>query len=199
MSAVAQVAVGVPEWVIAEMPPGYQNRMAEIKRLSEELQDMDRFARLLWAIGPALRESVRDVFSTLKLEVTPIENMESALGVKVDLKRRLLVYVSGTEATIDKKSGELAAIFRLLQEVAGEHDRVVLVANGDRLNQPADRSDPIGSEALRLLQRMGVNGVIAPTLFKLWGVAMQDQERARKHLVRLHEQDGGIFGLPATA
>jgi hypothetical protein len=200
MSATAQVAVvDVPDWVVAEMPPGYQNRMAEIRRLTEELQDMNRFARLLWAIGPALRESVRDVIGTLKFDVEPTNGMgDAAIFVKLDGKRRLLMHVSATENTIDKKSAEIAQVFRMLHEFAGEDDRVVLVANGDRMNQPSGRAEPLNAEALRLLQRMGANCVTAPTIFKLWGLAVQDLDRARKYTARLHEQDGGMFALPSN-
>ena len=198
MNARAQLA-DPPAWVAAEMPPGYQNRLAEIRRLSEELQDMDRYGRLLWAIGPTLRESVRDVFTALKLDVELMEgSADSAIAVKLDIKRRLLLHVSATEGAVDKKSPEIAHVFRMLHEVAGDSDRVVLVVNGDRMNQPTERPEPVTAEALKLLQRMGANCVTAPTLFKLWGLAVQDPERARKFVGRLHEQDGGIFALPTV-
>jgi hypothetical protein len=198
MNAHARLVADPPDWVVAEMPPGYQNRVAEIRRLSEELQDMDRFARLLWAIGPPLRESVRDVFVALKLDVDLESHGDSAVSVKLDGKRRLLLHVSATEGTVDKKSAEVAQVFRMLHEVAGDQDRVVLVANGDRLNQPTDRSEPVAPDALKLLQRMGANCISAPTLFKLWGLSVQDPERGRKFVGRLHEQDGGMFALPTT-
>jgi hypothetical protein len=197
MNALAQVAaIDTPDWVVAEMPPGYQNRVAEIRRLSEELQEMSRFAKLLWAIGPELRESVRDVFTALKFEVTLMDApSDLALAVKLDGKRHLLLLVSATENTIDKKSAEIAQVFKMLHEVAGEHDRVVLVTNGDRLHQPADRAEPLSPEALKMLQRLGANSVTAPTLFKLWSLSGQDADRARKYVERLHEQDGGGFTL----
>jgi hypothetical protein len=200
MSATAtQLAVDVPDWVVAEMPPGYQNRVAEIRRLTEELQDMNRFARLLWSIGPSLRDSVRDVFTGLKFDVEPLDGAgNSGLAVKLEPKRRLLLHVSSTEGTIDKKSPEIAQVFRMLHEVAADEDRVALVANGDRMRQPSARSDYLTAEALRLLQRMGANCMTAPTLFKLWGLGVQDLERARKYIWRLHEQDGGTFVLPAS-
>jgi hypothetical protein len=199
MHALAQVAaIDAPDWVAAEMPPGYQNRVAEIRRLSEELQEMSRFAKLLWAIGPELRESVRDVFAALRFEVTLMDApSDLALAVKLDGKRHLLLHVSASEGPIDKKSPEIAQVFRMLHEIAGEHDRVVLVTNGDRMHQPAERADAFSPEALKLLQRLGANGVTAPTLFKLWGLAGQDADRARKYVERLHEQDGGAFALPS--
>jgi hypothetical protein len=199
MHAFAQTAVmDVPDWVVAEMPPGYQNRIAEIRRLSEELEEMSRFARLLWAIGPELRESVRDVFSALKFEAALMDApSEQALAVRLDAKRHLLLHVSSTEGTIDKKSAEIGQVFRMLHEVAGEHDRVVLVVNGDRMQQPADRTEYLAPEALRMLQRLGANCMTAPTLFKLWSLSGQEPDRARKYVERLYEQDGGTFNLPA--
>ena len=199
MNALAQVAAfDAPDWVVAEMPPGYQNRVAEIRRLSEELQEMSRFAKLLWAIGPELRASVRDVFTALKMEATLMDApSDLALAVKLEGKRHLLLLVSAAEGTIDKKSAEIAQVFKMLHEVAGEHDRVVLVTNGDRMHQPADRAESLTPEALKMLQRLGANCITAPTLFKMWSLAGQDVDRARKYVERLHEQDGGAFTLPS--
>ena len=95
MNARAKLAVDIPDWVIAEMPPGYQNRVAEIRRLTEELKDMDRFSRLLWTIGPELRESVRDVFAALKFDAELMNGpAESVVAVGLDVNRRLLLHVS---------------------------------------------------------------------------------------------------------
>src|SRR5262245_29721420 len=58
-----------PDWLVAEMPAGYQTRFAEVQRLSAEMHAMDRMARLLWEIGPPLHEAVRDTFASLKFEV----------------------------------------------------------------------------------------------------------------------------------
>jgi hypothetical protein len=198
MNALAQVALDSPEWVVAAMPPGYRNRVAEIRRLSDELQDMERFARLLWAIGPALRQSVHDVFAALRLDVEPMKDQaESVVAVALDRGRRLFFHVSATDGTVDKKSAELAHVFRMLHEFAGDHDRVVLVTNGDRMKQPTVRSEYVTPDALKLLQRMGANVVTGPTLFNLWELSLQDRERAFKYVGRLHEQDGGTFDLPS--
>lgn len=199
MNARAKLAVDAPDWVIAEMPPGYQNRVAEIRRLTEELKDMDRFSRLLWAIGPELRESVRDVFAALKFDAELMNGpAESVVAVGLDVNRRLLLHVSGTEGTIDKRSAEVAQVFKMLHEFAGEDDRVVLVSNGDRMKQPADRAEEVSPEALKLVERMGANAVTAPTLFRLWALFGQEPERARRYVGQLHEQDGGVFGLPSA-
>jgi hypothetical protein len=58
-----------PEWVAAEMPPGYQTRLFELQRLSADLQTMDRIGRLLWETGDRLRDAVGAVFGELKCEV----------------------------------------------------------------------------------------------------------------------------------
>ena len=57
-----------PEWVVAEMPAGYQTRLSEIQRLMADLQEMGRFARLLWDVGPPLGEAARDAFTALKFD-----------------------------------------------------------------------------------------------------------------------------------
>ena len=57
-----------PDWVLAEMPAGYQNRLSEIQRLIADLHEMGRFARLVYEVGPALAEAMRDIFAALKLE-----------------------------------------------------------------------------------------------------------------------------------
>lgn len=189
-----------PDWLIAEMPPGYQNRVAEMQRLSADLEAMNRFGRLLWSIGPPLTEAVREAFAALKFEteVRPGQDA-SAVTVKVDTTRRLLIYVSAADSTIQRKSTDLAQVFQMLHESSEDGDRVVLVANSDPITRPMDRRDSIGSDALQFLSRMGANFLTAPTLFNLWTQSLQDQDRARKNVERMHAQDGGAFLLPALS
>ncbi len=192
------VAIDTPEWVVAEMPPGYQTRIAEIQRLSEELQGMSRYAQLLWSIGEDLREPVRGAFATLKFEAALMEApAESAVAVTLDGQRRLLLHVSSAEETLDRRSAEIEHAFHLLHQVAGERDRVVLVTNNDRMHPPGERQDAISPEALRLLERMGVNCVTGPTLFKIWILGNQSVERARRFVDLIHDQDGGTITFPA--
>jgi hypothetical protein len=191
-------AIDAPDWVLAQMPSGYQNRVAEIRRLSAELEDMGRFGRLLWSIGPDLREAVLDLFGALRFQAELLEgNGGSSIAVRFDAQRRLLLHIAGTEATIDKQSSEVAHVFGMIHQMATDYDRVALVANCDRMHQPSDRPDSVAPDALRLLQRMGANVVAAPTLFKVWVAAGHDVEQARRLIGRLHEQDGGTFTLPA--
>ncbi|MGE0702805.1 MAG: hypothetical protein AB7F99_08360 [Vicinamibacterales bacterium] len=194
MDALVAAAVDAPDWVLSEMPPGYQNRVAEIRRLSAELEDMSRFGRLLWAIGPSLRESVVDLFAALRFNAEPLPSVESTVAAKLD-HRRLLMLVSSADRTIDKQGPEVAQTFALLHQTAGEHDRVVLITNGDRMQAPVSRAPQIAPDALKLLQRMGVNILPAPTLFKLWTVAGHNVDQAKRLVSRLHEQDGGLFEI----
>jgi hypothetical protein len=186
-----------PEWLAGDMPPGYQTRLAEIERLSAELRAMDQFGRLMWDIGDPLERAVRNVFHSLRLEPEPpLTSETSQVTVRLDGGRRLLLHVSDAETTIQKAGPALERVFHLVHKYAGESDRVVLVANVDRLRRPAERSEPLAPDALALLKRLGANFVPAPHLFALWTVGLQDGQRARTHVDRLHAQDGGPFAAP---
>jgi len=185
-----------PEWLAAEMPPGYNTRLNEIQRLSEELRAMGQFGRLLWTAGDELTDAVRETFIALKFDARPTPGLPtSSLIINVDTRRRLLIHVSPAEGLIEKKSPDIAHVFQMLHEVAGDDDRIVLVANSDPATRPADRRDPIDPEAMKLLRRLGANVLLAPTLFALWTQSLQDRDRARASVERLHAQDGGTFEL----
>jgi hypothetical protein len=181
-----------PDWMVAEMPAGYQTRFAEIQRLSAEMHSMDRMARLLWETGAPLHEAVREIFAALKCEVDALPGGMPGLAVKLDARRRLLVYVSGAESAIEKKNPELASVFHIVHEIAGGEDRAVIVTNTDRAAPPKSRPAPVSTEAATLLGRLGANVLPAATLFALWTMSMQDPQRARTYLERLHAQDGGV-------
>jgi hypothetical protein len=83
-----------------------------------------------------------------------------------------------------------------VHKYAEDGDRVVLVANIDRLRRPAERSESLTPDALSLLKRLGANFLPAPHLFALWAVGLQDGQRARAYLDRLHAQDGGTIAVP---
>ena len=185
-----------PEWLAAEMPPGYNTRLLEIQRLSEELQGMGRFGRLLWTAGDELTDAVREAFIALKYDAAPTPGLpSSSVTVNLDAHRRLLLHVSSSEGPIEKKGPDLAHLFQMLHEVADDNDRIVLVANCDPATRPADRRDPIDPDAMKLLRRLGANVLLAPTLFAVWTLSLQDRERARAAIERLHAQDGGTFEL----
>lgn len=198
MSALAELTNELgPDWLVGEMPPGYRNRLDEIQRLSADLRAMSRHGRLLWQVGDELTEAVRDVFAALRFEADLASTAASSVNVKIDSRRRLLIHVAETTGTIQKKDPALAHVFHMLHEQADDADRVVLVVNSDPGTRPADRLEPMGPEALNLLSRMGANVLPAPTLFVLWSMSLQDHDRARSYVERLHGQDGGTFVLPS--
>jgi hypothetical protein len=190
-------ATAAPEWCVAEMPPGYRTRFEEIQRLLTDLRSMDRIGRLLWEIGEPLNEAVGEVFASLKYDVESAPGGDAAqFTVKLDAGRRLLLHVAPIDGPVQKKSDELAQMFQLVHQVAGEHDRVILIADSDRGRRPADRAEPVTPEAVSFVQRMGVNVLKTHTLFTLWRISLQDHARARTLVDRLHAQDGGLFSLP---
>ena len=185
-----------PEWMNAEMPPGYQTRLGEIERLSADLDAMDRIGRVLWETGEPMRDAVGAVFSALKCEVDVTPGSTGPIVAKLGESRRLLLVVSGSASPIQKTDEELAQAFRAVQ-FASVNDRVVFVANNDPATPPADRPAPVIPDALGVFQRMGVAVVTTATLFRLWRLWYEDQPKARKVLERLHAQDGGLFTIPS--
>jgi hypothetical protein len=104
MSVSAQAPTRLePDWVISEMPPGYQNRLEEIRRLSADLETMGRFGRLLWGTGAPLTEIVLDVFTALKFDAGLLPGPSpSAVLVKLDGPRPQLRHFSAASETIEK-------------------------------------------------------------------------------------------------
>lgn len=188
-----------PDWVVAEMPPGYQTRVAEIQRLTAELESMTRFTRLLWTSGSLLAASIRDVFASLRMEADTLHDTDGrGLVVRLEGRGRLLFHVSADEQIVHKKSPEIARVFQMLHEVAEELDRVVFVTNAESGKRPADRGPALADDALAFLTRMGASHVTGPTLFALWKLSQQDSARAREQVQRLHAHGGGTFDLPAA-
>jgi hypothetical protein len=195
-ASTATAVAGAPEWMAGEMPPGYQTRLLEIERLSADLQAMDGIGCVLWETGEVLRDAVGTLFAALKCEVDPAPGDRGAIAVGLGGSRRLLVVVSGAGSPIQKTNEELARSFQALQ-FAGANDRVVLVVNNHPATPPGDRPEPILPDALNILQRMGVDVLTTVTLFRLWRLSLEDQQKVRKALDCLHAQDGGQFLLPA--
>ncbi len=191
-----QAVAGAPDWMVAEMPPGYQTRLLEIQRLSADLKAMDGIGCVLWQTGEALRDAVGKLFGALKCEVDPTPNDTRTIAVGLGGLRRLLLVISGSDGPIQKTNEELACSFRAVQ-FADANDRVVLVVNNYPTTPPAERPDPILPDALGVLQRMGVNVLTTVTLFRLWRLSLEDQQKARKAMDHLHAQDGGQIPLPA--
>jgi len=188
-----------PDWLAAEMPPGYRNRLEELQRLSRELDELGRFGRLLFTTGSDLGEIVRETLTSFALDVTDGGARSTpSIVVKLDSSRRLLLHVSAEAQPIQRRGSDLAHVFQMIHEVAGNDDRVVLVANHDLEKRPADRKDGIEPDALALVKRLGANVLSGPTLFALWSHALQNRDVAREGMERLHRQDGGVFVLPAS-
>ncbi len=187
---------GAPDWIVAEMPPGYQTRLLEIERLSADLKAMDGIGSVLWETGEALRNAIGTLFAALRCDVDPTTGDTGAIAVGLGGSRRLLLVVSGAGSPIEKTNEELVRSFQAVQ-LAGANDRVVLVVNNHSATPPADRPDPILPDALGVLQRMGVDVLTTVTLFRLWRLSLDDPQKARKALDHLHAQDGGQFLLPA--
>src|SRR5215208_6142889 len=66
-----------PDWVVAEMPPGYQTRLPDIQRRIPDLHEMCRFARWLGALVLQLGESALDAFAALKFETALVTGTSS--------------------------------------------------------------------------------------------------------------------------
>jgi hypothetical protein len=94
MTAHAPALVATPEWLVAEMPPGYETRLVEVRRLTSELREMESLARVLWETGTPLEDAVAAVFTALKHEVDVTPGAAGAIGVKLEGSRRLLIHVS---------------------------------------------------------------------------------------------------------
>jgi hypothetical protein len=195
MAAVTTSGAGhVPEWVVAEMPPGYQTRRLEIDRLSAELRDMDAVARVLWENGAPLEAAVAAVFAALRCEVEASSGGGAPLAVHLDARHRLLVHVAHGGGPLEKTSDDLTRAFQYVQ-YAGDRDRVVLVPGNEGETGPPRRGATARPDALAVLQRMGVNVLETPSLFRLWRLSFEDAPRARTLLERLHAQDGGPFAV----
>jgi len=181
-----------PEWMSAEMPPGYRTRLLEIDRLSADLRAMEAIARVLWETGAPLREAAIAVFAELKCEVDAGAGAGSPFVVKLADSSRLLVLVSDTQGPIHKTREEITRAFQVVQ-FAEANDRVVFVAQNDPAAPPAERTDAVLPDALGLLERMGVSVVTTATLFRLWRLSLEDQQKARKAVEHLQAHEGGLF------
>jgi hypothetical protein len=54
-------------------------------------------------------------------------------------------------------------------------------------------------DAAVFLKRMSIAVLTAPTMFRLWKLSLSNPDRARQQVERLHELDGGVFEVPASA
>lgn len=186
---------GQPAWVSSELPPQYEELASKIAALQEEARKYEDIAAVLWRTGAPLTVAVRNLFFALQLETELIESSASYdLRVHLDGGRRMLVAVAGATEGIDRKSPLIAQVLRTLQDDAGELDRVVVVSNA-YCEAPLGlrREEPVTSDALKLIRGLAANVVATSTLFGIWRYSLKDLAAAKKSVINLHTQDGGIF------
>lgn len=189
-----------PEWVASEMPPGFTNRLEEIRRLTADLHEMGQFGRLLCDIGTPLADVVNKLFASMGFESSVTRTGACAnVTVRLDAKSRLLLHISNDASVVQKKSPELAHIFQLLHETADGGDRVILVTNTEATKKPSERQAPVSADALAFLTRLGATGVTSATLFTLWKLTLQDRDWAKQQVRRLHTEESGFFQIAPSA
>ena len=186
---------GQPGWVTGELPAQYADLASQIAALQDEARKYENVAAVLWRTGMSLTLAVRDLFTALQFESELMETGASYdLRVHLEGGRRLLIEVVGCGDAVDRKSPHIAQILRALQEDAGSQDRVVVAANAHcEMPLPSRRQEPVTADALRLIQGLGANFVATSTLFGIWRYSLKDLAGARKSVVNLHTQDGGLF------
>lgn len=185
----------LPSWIAAEMPPEHADIRRQIDKLREEARKFEKFADVLWRVGPPLTAGVAELFAAMGFPVTvPDPTLSYDLLIELDGPRRLLVEVVGGELPLDKRSPHITRALRAIQEDAAAGDRVVFACNIP-CDKPltARQEPPVTPEALRLIQGLGANIIMTPTLFGLWRYSMKDMAGARNSVHLLHALDGGIF------
>jgi hypothetical protein len=186
---------GQPAWLTSELPPRYAELAGQIAALQAEARTYEGVAAVLWQTGGLLTLAVRDLFAALQLE-TVLMDPGSTYDLDVHLEggRRLLVLTAGGPEPIDRKAEVIGRVFATIQRVASEQDRVVVVSNAYSHAPLAQRKDePIAADALKLIRGLGANVIGSPTLFGIWRYSFKDAAGARKSLINLHTQEGGIF------
>jgi len=192
MTVFATVLDEAPDWMPAEMPPGYRTRLLEIERLSADLQAMDAIGRVLWATGEPLTDAVARLFAELKCGVEASQGAGGRICVTLGPSQRLLVLVSQSPGPVHRAHEEITRAFQAVQ-FADASDRVVFLAQGDTSTPPMDRSDPVLPDARDLLEKMDVEVVSTTSVFKLWRLWLEDQQKARRALESLHAEEGMVL------
>ena len=189
------VGNGQPGWITGELPPRYAELAAQIAALQSEASSYEDVAGALWQTGAPLMHAVRKLFGALQLEAVPADpGTTYDLCVHLDGGRRLLVAVAGSPDGIDRKAPIIGRVLSTLQQEASELDRVVVVSNA-YCDTPLNsrRDEPVTPDALKLIRGLGANVVATSTLFGIWRYSFKDPQGAKKSLMNLHTQEGGIF------
>ena len=184
---------GQPLWVRAELPPQYAELANKIAAIQAEARKYEDIAGVVWKTDKPLVAAVRNLFTAVQYEAEVREGASYDVSVQVETGRRLLIVVAASKESIQRKSPQIGQILRVLQEDAGPHDRVVLAANAFCETPVPSRQDPVAPDGLRIIQGLGANFVATPTLLGLWKHSLTDLGSAKKSILRLHAQDGGIF------
>ena len=194
-AVMASSGAQTPDWVTPELPEQYAEIARQIAGLKEQARAYEGISAVLWQTGSPLTSAVADLFMSLGFE-TELAEYGSACDLRVHLSdgRRLLVDVVSERQGLDRKSPHIARILKVLQDEAGEKDRVVLAANIAFDQALSDRrGEPVSVEAMRLIQGLGANFVPTSALFGIWKASLTDASQARTSVMRLHSMDGGIF------
>lgn len=184
---------GQPPWVTSELPPQYAELANKIAAIQAEARKYEDIAGVVWQTGKPLIVAVRNLFTAMQFETEIKEGACYDVAVQVESGKRLLLVVVGSREGIQRKSPYIGQIVRALQEDAGATDRVVLAANAFCETPVTSRQDPVAPDALRIIQGVGANFVATPTLLGLWKYSLTDLASAKKSVLRLHAQDGGIY------
>ena len=186
---------GQPGWITGELPPRYGELAAQIAALQVEARTYEDIAAVLWQTGGPLTHAVRQLFASLQMEAVPADpGANYDLCIYLDGGRRLLVAVAGSTDTIDRRAPVINRVLATLQLEAGEQDRVVVVSNAYCETPLATRrEEPVSADALKLIRGLGANVVASATLFGIWRYSFKDPQGAKKSLMNLHTQEGGIF------
>jgi hypothetical protein len=185
-----------PEWVAAELPDQYADIARQMAALKEQARAYEGVAGVLWQRGSALTSSVRDLFVALGFFETELAEYGAHCDLRVHLgnDRRLLVEVVSEQESLDRRSPHISRILQVLQEEAGERDRVVIVANiFPDVAPAARRMEPVTADALRLIQGLGANLVPTSALFGIWKQSLKDPQQGKSSVMNLYAMDGGIF------
>ena len=189
------VSNGQPGWVTGELPPRYAELAGQIAALQTEARTYEGVAGVLWQTGGPLTLAVRDLFAALQLDTVLMETGANYdLRIQLEGSRRLLVLAAGAPDSIDRKDEVIGRVLATLQKDAGDEDRVVVVSNAFcDMPLAARRDEPVSVEALKLIRGLGANVVASSTLFGIWRYSFKDLAGAKKSLMNLHTQEGGIF------
>ena len=120
---------GQPGWITAELPPRYAELAAQIAAIQSEAKTYEEVAGVLWQTGPALTQSVRQMFGALQLEAVPAAPDATYDLCVTSMAAAGCSSVAGSVDGIDRRAPVIGRVLTTLQQDASELDRVVVVSN----------------------------------------------------------------------